>query len=130
MKHFSTIICLFDVAAHFYNVHIGKLVLIILTKATANDLRDYFINLSFTKLIFLTITVNYTFQQQNNILGSWPIQTKCVVFLVHHKIDCGTKNTSTIKVNNGLSWFDKNLKSMYKKTHALCYPFKKILSLR
>ena len=67
MKHFPTIICLFDVAAHFYNAHVGKQVLIILTKANANDLRDYFINLSFTKLIFLTITVNYTFEQQNII---------------------------------------------------------------
>ena len=59
--------CLFDVADYFYNAHIGKAVLIILMNATANDLRDYFINLSFTKLIFLTITGNYTFQQQNNI---------------------------------------------------------------
>ena len=59
--------CLFDVADCFYNAHIGKAVLIILMNATANDLRDYFINLSYTKLIFLTITGNYKFQQQNSI---------------------------------------------------------------
>ena len=53
--------CLFDVADYFYNAHIGKIIQIILMNATANDLRDYFINLSYTKLIFLTITGNYKF---------------------------------------------------------------------
>ena len=38
-----------------------------LNESYRNDLRDYFIKLLFTKLIFLTITVNYTFEQQNII---------------------------------------------------------------